>query len=447
MLKDKIFTYLQQYKSKKNLFKNLLIQLLISKSTIKKLSIIHLLFFIPVLHAETKHCYFLDRLNCENCPAPLMFKCGSEIKFASSTASVQTVQAEFTTLNTGIAGADTTINSGNSRGAHRFDNVVNSIYKLKSPPDKIGDLVENLNRNTTNHITNTEEWAFQKITAQTGPTVTMKRISQAQISYHIDEDDLNVNPEEEGFLSWLSFWEKQDKTEFCYYNSVPQILNAKKCRKKFCLADIKCRKNDTILTHKYATCKAIGPNYDRCPQAIDCIRKEGMDVTVPIGYFNDKTLRRGVDLVSKNNLTSDYGAGTLDAVLVTNMADFHGARDDNYIYTFDPQLAIIETASCKLQFCIADIQSRQTGTQLKVACLAKYNKRCPENGQLCLEEQPKGLSMRNAKNVNDLMGISLLAEVKTDSDRDIEIKEGTGTTNSNRRRQRRRSNDESGSLQ
>ena len=404
----------------------------------------YLIFFIPTLYASTKHCYYLDRLNCDNCSAPLMFKCGSEIKFANSTAPVKTVQVEFITSTTGLAGADKIVNHGNSRGAHRFDNEVGSIYRLHSPPNKAGDLVENLN-NRTGHLTNTEEWVFQKITERTNDsTVTTGKISQAQMSYHIDDNNLNINPEEEGLLSWLAFWKAQDKKEFCWYTSVPQILGAHNCQEKFCLADIKCRKNDTIATYKQATCKAIGANYDRCPQSMNCIGNKGLKTENPKGYFEEISTLRGIDVVKADDFTPEYGK--TGSLLLTNETSPNGRRYDNYFYTLPPQLVTFETYSCgNFKFCIADIRSNQPVSQVQTACSAKYDDRCPVSGQRCVEKQTKKLSMRNATNVTDLMGISLLTEV-ADSDRDTKIRKGTGTKDSVRRRQRRRSNESSDSV-
>ena len=76
----------------KNLFKNLTIKLLIFRKIVKKLLVLCLLFFIPMLYAKTKECHFLERINCTDCPAPLMFNCGGDIRFIKSTTQLNTVK-------------------------------------------------------------------------------------------------------------------------------------------------------------------------------------------------------------------------------------------------------------------------------------------------------------------------------------------------------------------
>ena len=301
---------------KKNLCKNITINLLIFRKIVKKLIILCLLFFTTILHANTRECRFLDRINCTDCPAPLKVDCGGEIKYIKPSTQFPSVNALLQPI-----------------GSERGERVIKSIYgpkfadsfvdnapkfTLKSPSGTANDFTNNIGENIIyGNQANPEEepfannsigWIIKKIKIRTQPPEIIKQygeeyIARASIglihsrdeiymSYNIDDQDLYQNPNgnHEG--------EVQDN--FCWYSSVPQVVGVnssedrQKCSIKFCSADVKCKVGNTLVNHK-AFCNATGTNYDKCPKAVDCMNRKNISVNNPSNwesYINGQEIEK-----------------------------------------------------------------------------------------------------------------------------------------------------------
>ena len=302
--------------SKKNLFKNLTIKLLIFRKIVKKLLVLCLLFFTTMLYANTKECRFLDRINCKDCPAPIKVDCGGEIKYIKPSTQFPSINADLWPIGRDLNERVTKSIYG-PKFADSFKHDA-PRFTLQSPPGTANDFINNIKGNTIygNQANPQEEpfvnkdigWIIGKIKIRTQPPEIIKQYGEeyiarasiglihsrdeVYISYNTNEQDLYQNPN--------GNHKEEVQDNFCWYSSVPQVVGVnspedrRKCNIKFCSADVKCKVKHTLVNYK-TVCNAIGANYDKCPKAVDCINGKNISVNNPSNwesYLNGQEIEK-----------------------------------------------------------------------------------------------------------------------------------------------------------
>ena len=309
-------------------------------------------------------------------------------------------------------------------------------FILKSPPGTANDFVSDIRKNTIYgrqanpegkpFANNSIGWTIGKIKtrfqSQYLPPEVIKKYGEERIaresmglihskdeiyiSYNINDQDLYQNPDGS---------HKEIKDNYCWYSSVPQVIGVnssedrRKCSKKFCHADVKCKIKNTVIDYK-STCTAIGASYDRCPKAVDCINGKNISVSIPSNW------KPYVEKQKRNNsgkwvtITGDIDEFDMQIFppgsWIPITGDFFG------YYRSVPQLVSFPPAtgsrSCSIQFCVADATDRGWNSRMKAVCKST-NGLCPIKADDCIKT--KDVSVRNLSNPLEVEGVHLLAEI------------------------------------
>ena len=353
-------------------------------------------------YANTRECKFLDRINCNDCSAPLMFKCGGDIKFVKPESNPNSLFVSVVTRGTLLNDPDgrkkKILLKSMEEAADDMDDSRVFRFKLKIP-SSIGNFVE-----WTSGGGSTSKSRVRKTIAKRVHGKSKREYTKGEILGYIEDPIIegvvfNMNDKD----LYNGFYEKSGiKAEgFCYYSSVPQVVEVaakedrKQCNKKFCFAHIKCVKNNEFF-ERFTACSTLPNENDHCPSAREC-------------GGNPIDIRRSSNgnLIVKSRRTLPR-AGTNRIV---------GSREGS-VYTSQPKIVSFpfldpewNKHTCNsTQFCVADVNlgSTMSYADSSVACKARENE-CPPVKQ-CLDD--KSIVVKNLRNPMDenIMGVSILAE-------------------------------------